>query len=64
MNNKICVIGLGYVGLPLAHAFSFKYDTIIISVCHDEFKHLDFSTNKRTVIYDIKSILNSFDERL
>jgi len=24
-NKKICVIGLGYVGLPLAHAFSFKY---------------------------------------
>lgn len=26
--NKICVIGLGYVGLPLAHAFSFKCDVI------------------------------------
>jgi len=23
--NKIAVVGLGYVGLPLAHAFSFKY---------------------------------------
>lgn len=28
MKNKICVIGLGYVGLPLAHAFSEKYDVI------------------------------------
>lgn len=26
--NKICVIGLGYVGLPLAHAFSFKYQVV------------------------------------
>jgi UDP-N-acetyl-D-glucosamine/UDP-N-acetyl-D-galactosamine dehydrogenase len=26
--DKICVIGLGYVGLPLAHAFSFKYNVI------------------------------------
>jgi len=26
--DKICVIGLGYVGLPLAHAFSEKYDVI------------------------------------
>ena len=26
--HKICVIGLGYVGLPLAHAFSSKYQTI------------------------------------
>ena len=27
-NNKICVIGLGYVGLPLAHAFSKKYEVV------------------------------------
>jgi UDP-N-acetyl-D-galactosamine dehydrogenase len=26
--NKICVIGLGYVGLPLAHAFSGKYEVV------------------------------------
>ena len=26
--KKICVIGLGYVGLPLAHAFSSKYEVI------------------------------------
>lgn len=28
MNVKICVIGLGYVGLPLARLFSTKYETI------------------------------------
>ncbi len=27
-NMKIAIIGLGYVGLPLAHAFSFKYEVI------------------------------------
>jgi UDP-N-acetyl-D-galactosamine dehydrogenase len=27
-NIKIAVIGLGYVGLPLAHAFSFKYPVV------------------------------------
>jgi len=27
-NTKICVIGLGYVGLPLAHAFSSKYEVV------------------------------------
>jgi len=27
-NHKIAVIGLGYVGLPLAHAFSEKYEVI------------------------------------
>ena len=28
MQNKIAIIGLGYVGLPLAHAFSFKYPVV------------------------------------
>ncbi len=27
-NYKISVIGLGYVGLPLAHAFSEKYEVV------------------------------------
>jgi len=26
--TKIAVIGLGYVGLPLAHAFSEKYEVV------------------------------------
>lgn len=26
--DKICIVGLGYVGLPLAHAFSFKYPVV------------------------------------
>jgi UDP-N-acetyl-D-galactosamine dehydrogenase len=28
MKEKIAIIGLGYVGLPLAHAFSEKYDVV------------------------------------
>ena len=28
-NSKICIIGLGYVGLPLAHAFSKKGYSVI-----------------------------------
>ena len=28
LNSKIAVIGLGYVGLPLAHAFSKKYEVV------------------------------------
>ncbi len=28
MDNKIAIIGLGYVGLPLAHAFSSKYKVV------------------------------------
>ena len=38
---KIAIIGLGYVGLPLAHAFSFKYEVIGFDVAQwriDELK--------------------------
>lgn len=28
MTKKICIVGLGYVGLPLAHAFSEKYKVV------------------------------------
>ncbi len=28
MNKKICIVGLGYVGLPLAYAFAKKYDVV------------------------------------
>lgn len=28
MKDKLCIVGLGYVGLPLAHAFSAKYDVV------------------------------------
>ena len=30
--NKICIVGLGYVGLPLAHAFSEKYEVVVIAL--------------------------------
>jgi len=32
MDNKICIIGLGYVGLPLAHAFSSKYEVVGLDI--------------------------------
>jgi len=30
--NKICIIGLGYVGLPLAHAFSKKFEVVGLDI--------------------------------
>lgn len=33
METKICVIGLGYVGLPIARLFSTKYKTIGFDIC-------------------------------
>jgi len=32
VKNKICIIGLGYVGLPLAHAFSSKYEVVGLDI--------------------------------
>ena len=42
MSKKICVIGLGYVGLPLAHAFSKKYEVVGFDIAQwriDELKN-------------------------
>ena len=32
MKDKICIIGLGYDGLPLAHAFSKKYKVVGLDI--------------------------------
>lgn len=32
MKDKICIIGLGYVGLPLAHAFSEKFEVVGLDI--------------------------------
>ena len=38
--DKIAIIGLGYVGLPLAHAFSFKYKVVGIDINQDRINEL------------------------
>ncbi len=39
--KKICIIGLGYVGLPLAVAFSEKYDVIGFDISEQRIKELN-----------------------
>ncbi len=69
MAHKIVVIGLGYVGLPLAHAFSEKYDAILTAVGHKMFTEFsrrdyeDVSTNE-PVLIDIKGIVEDPTWRL
>jgi len=54
MKNKIAVIGLGYVGLPLAHAFSSKYKVVgfdiaqwrIDELCNGEDRTLELSSEQ------------------
>ena len=40
MKTKICVVGLGYVGLPLARLFSTKYETIGFDMNENRVKDL------------------------
>ena len=40
MSDKIAVIGLGYVGLPLAHAFSFKYPVTGFDISKERIEEL------------------------
>jgi UDP-N-acetyl-D-glucosamine/UDP-N-acetyl-D-galactosamine dehydrogenase len=39
--KKICIIGLGYVGLPLAHAFSEKYKVVGFDISPARIKELN-----------------------
>lgn len=40
MNKKICIIGLGYVGLPLAHAFAKQYEVVGFDIYEQRVKEL------------------------
>lgn len=40
MKTKICIIGLGYVGLPLAHAFSKKYSVVGFDINKERIEEL------------------------
>lgn len=40
LNTKICIVGLGYVGLPLAHAFSEKYEVIGLDIYKERIEEL------------------------
>ncbi|MBS9778883.1 MAG: nucleotide sugar dehydrogenase [Campylobacteraceae bacterium] len=39
--DKICIIGLGYVGLPLAHAFAKKYEVFGYDINNERIKELE-----------------------
>jgi UDP-N-acetyl-D-mannosaminuronate dehydrogenase len=45
-NKTVCVIGLGYVGLPLAEAFSSHLKTIAFDIDEEKVKRLSESNNE------------------
>ena len=44
--SKICIFGLGYVGLPLAIEFSKKYNVVGFDKNHDRIKQLNLGKNQ------------------
>lgn len=48
MKDKICIIGLGYVGLPLAHAFASKFDVVGFDI--NEQRLLELNKNIDTTL--------------
>ena len=49
---KIAIIGLGYVGLPLAHAFSFKYEVVGFDVAQGRIDELKGGTDRTLELSD------------
>ena len=49
---KIAIIGLGYVGLPLAHAFSFKYEVVGFDVSQRRIDELKGGTDRTLELSD------------
>lgn len=49
MIDKICVIGLGYIGLPLAHAFASKYEVVGFNIHQTRIDELN-SAHNRTML--------------
>ena len=69
MNNKICIVGLGYVGLPLAVEFAKKYPTIGYDIDLDRIIELSNNNDKTFEVEskDIASVntinINNLEEK-
>ena len=59
-NNKICIVGLGYVGLPLAHAFSSKYQTIGFDINEKRIQELNQGFD-RTEELDVSQVKQAIE---
>lgn len=54
MNDKIAVIGLGYVGLPLAHAFSKKYEVTGLDIAQWRIDELNDGYDRTLELSDVQ----------
>ena len=61
--NEICIIGLGYVGLPLAHAFSFKYKVVGFDIYQERIDELN-SAYDRTLELNESQLKEAIDNNI
>lgn len=64
--TKICVIGLGYVGLPLAHAFSKKYPVVGFDINQKRIEELNNSEDSTLELSSeqLKEVLPKYNSSL
>lgn len=64
--DKICIIGLGYVGLPLAHAFAKKYEVIGFDIYQTRIDELNNAHDRTLELSSeqLKEVLPKFNQNL
>ena len=62
-NSKIAIIGLGYVGLPLSHAFSFKYNVVGLDIYQTRIDELN-SAYDRTLELNETQLKEALDNNI
>ena len=61
-NKKIAIIGLGYVGLPLAHAFSSKYKVVGFDIYQARIDELNKAYD-RTLELNVDQLKEALDNK-
>ena len=62
-DSKICIVGLGYVGLPLAHAFSEKYDVVGLDIYQERINELK-KAHDRTLELSSEQLQEAIDNNI
>ena len=65
MDKKIAVIGLGYVGLPLARLFATKYSVVGFDINQERVKELRSGTDSTLEVEDdvLQAVLKSKNDK-
>jgi len=63
MSTKIAIIGLGYVGLPLATEFTKKYDVVGLDICQKRINELNLAKD-RTLELTSKQLQEALENQI